>query len=293
MNEVRWERMFPDQLEEAFARSPVVYYPYGMCEPHGPQCAVGLDALKAHAICCAAARQHGGIVAPPDYWHIHDLGFYAAWASRTIGEAPRSRMSSLPPWQHFRNVLYHIRNADRLGFQAAILLTGHYGPNWRDLRRFVDLVQPHVGVRLYGLPDFEANQPGYDGDGGDHAGKVETSLLWALMPDCVDVSRFPQGEELPWAMGPDARRANRRIGERMLEDEVRWLGDKVRQLLAEYAREKPEARLVTYEQAERLWETVLWPAMKDCESMQTSLPSETDPPEGSVWRVNWRVPKLG
>ena len=35
MNEIRWERMFPDQLEEAFARCPVVYYPYGMCEPHG------------------------------------------------------------------------------------------------------------------------------------------------------------------------------------------------------------------------------------------------------------------
>ncbi len=35
----------------------------------------------------------------------------------------------------------------------------------------------HFAMRLYGLPDFEANQPGFDGDGasGDHTGKAETS----------------------------------------------------------------------------------------------------------------------
>ena len=78
--EVRWERMFPDELERAFAQCPVAYFPYGLCEPHGPHNAVGLDALKAHAICCAAAREHGGIVAPPDYWHIHDHGGWAGWS---------------------------------------------------------------------------------------------------------------------------------------------------------------------------------------------------------------------
>ena len=50
--EVRWERMFPDELEAAFDECPVVYFCYGLCEPHGPQNAVGLDALKAHAIAC-------------------------------------------------------------------------------------------------------------------------------------------------------------------------------------------------------------------------------------------------
>jgi creatinine amidohydrolase len=56
--EVRWERMFPDELEAAFAACPVVYFAQGLCEPHGPQNAIGLDALKAHAICCAAARRN-------------------------------------------------------------------------------------------------------------------------------------------------------------------------------------------------------------------------------------------
>src|SRR5581483_7403275 len=91
--------------------------------------------------------------------------------------------------------------ADVLGFHAAIFLTGHYGPNWQDLKTLLEMIQPHVGTRLYGLPDFEANQPGFDNDnksGGDHAGKVETSLLWAVRPECVDVSRIPP----PDAPGP-------------------------------------------------------------------------------------------
>ena len=35
MREVRWERMFPDELEAAFAACPMAYLAYGLCEPHG------------------------------------------------------------------------------------------------------------------------------------------------------------------------------------------------------------------------------------------------------------------
>ena len=47
--------MFPDELEAAFQEFSILYYTYGLCEPHGPQNAVGLDALKAHAVVCKAA----------------------------------------------------------------------------------------------------------------------------------------------------------------------------------------------------------------------------------------------
>lgn len=49
MREVRWERMFPDELEAAFAAHPLVYFAYGLCEPHGPRNTLGLDTLKAPA----------------------------------------------------------------------------------------------------------------------------------------------------------------------------------------------------------------------------------------------------
>ncbi|MBV9850424.1 MAG: creatininase family protein [Armatimonadetes bacterium] len=60
---MRWKRMFLDELEAAFAECPVVYFLQGLCEPHGQHCAVGLDALKAHAVAKRAAREYGGIAA--------------------------------------------------------------------------------------------------------------------------------------------------------------------------------------------------------------------------------------
>lgn len=294
--EVRWERMFPDELEAAFAACPVVYFPYGLCEPHGPQCAVGLDALKAHAIACRAALEHGGIVAPADFWHVHETQGYALWAHRQIGQVPRTWLTAMPPHQHFKNVCYHVRQADALGFKAAIFFTGHYGPNWRDLVELLRLIQPYVGARLYGLPDFEANTPGFDNDGrsgGDHAGKVETSLLWALLPECVDVSRIPPPDEPGphLAMGPNAREADRRVGERMVADEVRYLGAKARELVAEYDRIKPAQRLRTFMEVEQLWDEVVRPALARFATMQSDPACESELPTDSCWYANRLVPK--
>ena len=296
MHQVQWERMFPDELEAAFAACPVVYFPYGLCEPHGPQNAVGLDALKAHGICVAAARSHGGIVAPPDYWHIHEISTYACWAHKNVGTPERTWLSCMPPWQHFKNVLYHLRQADVLGFKAAILVTGHYGPNWQDLKTLLTLVQPYLGVRCYGLPDFEANVPGFANDnksGGDHAGRVETSLLWALEPDCVDYSRLPSADEPGphFAMGPNARESNRLTGERMVADEVRWLGDKASELLAEYDRVQPSVRLRTFAETEALWESVVKPKLPEFLTMQDIREGYEPVPEASPWFANWKVPR--
>jgi creatinine amidohydrolase len=278
----------------------LVYFTYGLCEPHGPHNTLGLDALKAHSIACLAAREYGGIVAPPDYWHIHGFGGYAAWAAQWVGEVPRPWLTCVPPWVHFKNVCYHIRAAEVLGFRAAILLTGHYGPNWEDLKTLVTHLQPYVGTRLYALPDFEANQPGFDNDGqstGDHAGKVETSLLWAVHPECVDVSRQPKPDQVEpidpkehFAMGPDAGEASRQVGERMVADEVRWLGEKGRDLLAEYDRLRPLHTLRTFAEVESVWRDVVEPLLKDFICMQATW-EEDPPPLNSVWRENWQVPQ--
>lgn len=295
MNEVRWERMFSDQLEAAIAACPVAYFAYGLCEPHGPQNTVGLDALKAHAICCRTAQTHGGIVAPPDYWHIHEMGLSASWGSQMIGEA-RPWLTAVPPWIHFKNVCYHMRAADAAGFHAALLVTGHYGPNWEDLKTLLHILQPHLGMRMYGLPDFEANHPGFDRDGktgGDHAGKVETSLLWALEPECVDASRFPP-EDAPgphFAMGETAREADRRVGERMVDDEVRWLGEKADELLRDYEQHAPSSRTpLSFEAIEQIWAQHVLPAFPDFKSMQYL--DRPPPPKDSRWQGNYIIPDI-
>jgi creatinine amidohydrolase len=295
MKNVQWELMFPDELEQAFLETPVVYFTYGLCEPHGPHNALGLDELKAHAIAVRAAQQHGGIVAPPDYWHIHEIGGYAIWAEAEVGRPPRTWLTAMPPWQHFKNICYHIRSADALGFKAAILLTGHYGPNYADLGELVRLVQPFVGTRLYSLPEFESNYKGFSGDGkqtGDHAGKVETSLLWALRPECVDVSRIPavyrRGEQ--FAMGRNAGEANRQVGERRVADEVEWLGNKARELLAAYERLLPAHTFTTFETVERVWADVVAPRLPAFATMQEKWDGANDLPADSPWAANKPVP---
>ncbi|MCB1487374.1 MAG: creatininase family protein [Bauldia sp.] len=295
-DEVRWERMFPDQLERRFADWPVLYQTYGLCEPHGPQNAVGLDALKAHAIACLTARRHGGIVAPPDYGHIHEIGDYAIWALDMIGEVKRDWLSAVPPWHHFRTVCWHLRIADRLGFKAVVLITGHYGVNYRDLKTLLDLAQPYVGARLYSLADFEADTAGFDGDGnihGDHAGRIETSQLWALEPAAVDISRLPP-KDAPgphFAMGPDAYEANRLAGQAMVERQVAFLAATATELVAEFDRLSPTTRLSSFADVEAMWAEAVAPTLPDFLSMQRD-PHGTGiaVPETSRWAVNWTPP---
>ena len=97
--------MFLDQLELAFAECPVVYFTYGLCEPHGPHNGLGLDELKAHAIACATAHAHGGIVAPPDYWHIHEVGGYGNWAHHNVRRAASQLADQYAPLAAFQKRL--------------------------------------------------------------------------------------------------------------------------------------------------------------------------------------------
>jgi creatinine amidohydrolase len=288
--EVRWERMLPHQLEAAFAACPVVYFAYGLCEPHGPQNALGLDALKAHGLLVRTAREHGGIVAPPDYWHVHELGGYALWGEREIGDA-RPWLTAVPPWVHFKNVCYHVRAAEALGFHAAILLTGHYGPNHQDLQALAAWLQPWTRLRLRGLADFTVNRPGFPGDGadGDHAGKVETSQLWALEPACVEMERIPAAPELPlFGMGRDAAAADLDAGRRMVTAQVAGLGALAHELLAAYDPARP-SRLRTFADVVRFWATVVRPALPGFKSMRSSWYDKPAPDPASRWRENWPV----
>ncbi|HTL51434.1 MAG TPA: creatininase family protein [Planctomycetota bacterium] len=287
--EVRWERMFPDQLEAAFVAKPLVWFAYGLCEPHGPQNTLGLDALKAHALCVRAAEAHGGIVAPPDYWHIHEIGHYAVWAHANVGEG-RTWLSCVPPWVHFKNVLYHLRMAEVHGFHAAVLVTGHYGPNYRDLKKLVEYWQPHFALKFYGLPDFEANL----NQQADHAGYVETSQLWALEPACVDITRLPQppAPKPNFATGGDAYKANRRDGEKMIAYQVDWLGKKAAELLGAYSPSAGTRKPKSYADVEALWAKTQADLLPKLESMQELLGKDEPVPEISRWHLNFHVPKL-
>jgi hypothetical protein len=89
-------------------------------------------------------------------------------------------------------------------------------------------------------------------------------------------------------MGEDARQADRRVGERMVEDEVRWIGAKAAELLAEYERLQPAHTFRTFDDVERVWREVVVPHLPSFASMQLLWDEDPAPPEGSVWREGWR-----
>ena len=125
-----------------------------------------------------------------------------------------------------KNICYHIRAVDALGFHGAILFSGHSGPHHLDVPILLDIMQVHVGVRLYSTMSVSTGVSRFDdnkGQGG-HAGRGETLALWAVAPDCVDMSRMLEKDDdhrsPHFAMGDYNELSSRRAGEMMVVDIV-------------------------------------------------------------------------
>lgn len=241
---VRWEELLPHQFLEARDRCPVCYMAYGLAEPHGAYNALGLDWLKAYALVESAARQYGGIVAPPFAWHIHEKpefhgdGNGPGWL-RGVG-VRQPLCSSIPADLFYRTALYQIRAMDARGFHAAILVTGHYGGPERILRKLCEYYLRRTGspIRLYAIADWECIDKTLPYH-GDHAGVCETSQLMALRPGLTDLKHQACNAELGerYAAGVDFSKGplpTEEIGKTIVESQIRNLGAAAKRLLSEH-----------------------------------------------------------
>lgn len=174
--------MLPEEFDRAMASLPVCFLPLGTVEWHGFHNALGLDSIKAHALCIEAARKaEGGVVHPPLYGGMGGLD-----------EPATVKMESeitwdnhlLRPWLEKLCTEFH-----RLGFKAVIMLTGHYGHNQQIVvRETAARMTERLQIPVLGTPEYWlALDAGYH---GDHAGIGETSLLWHLHPDLVAIDRI-------------------------------------------------------------------------------------------------------
>ena len=221
------------------------------------------------------------------------FGIYGAWAHPRIGQA-RPWVTAVPPWVFLKNLCYHIRSVDTLRFHATILFSGHSGPHRLDVPRVLDVLQPHISTRLYAIMGAGTRESRFKDDKGTggHAGRGETSMLWAVAPDCVDLSRVP-APDAPgphFAMGDYVSESDRRAGEQMTADAVAHLGAKVKELLEEHASLKPTHAPLTFDDVEAIWEKEIRPQLKDFASMQDGPDA---PPQDSRWHKNWHVPDRG
>lgn len=251
---VIWQEMFKDEFETAVAARPVCYLSYGLSEPHGLQNAMGLDGLKAYALVQCAAAAHGGVVAPPVWWHVHETPLGLDWLSRQ--NAPHPYLTCIPPEIFLHQLVYQLRAAEAAGFRCAICVTGHYGGIEVDMKQVCHIYSSHRPLRAVALADWEAIR--YKDYRGDHAGRCETSQLWALRPELVDITRIPAEpfEGVVFASPHAARNSSRREGEAIVASQVAFF-ERLSDELLRQAEDQPPGERIPGEQAEEIWQEIL------------------------------------
>jgi len=179
--EVRLEFLRPNQITEAQTACPTIFQPLGTIEWHGVHNVVGVDAVKAEALCIRAARKGGGLVAPTLYGGVGGMD-----EPHTFVMEPENSVFSnlLRPWLE-----QLCREMARDGFRAIIILTGHYGAAQQIVVRETAVrMSRALGIPVLGTPEYilamDANYT------GDHGAWGETSLMMHLYPDTVDLSRL-------------------------------------------------------------------------------------------------------
>lgn len=278
---VRWTELFKKEFGERIRRCPVVYLPLGLCEPHGHIATLGLDLLKAEYLCEEAARRWGGIVAPSQGYHVHEVGFHAPWLADVLGEE-NACMTSIPTAPLLHLFLYQLRAIHNTGFRKTIVISGHAGGNQQDFRLAADAFMQHSDMLVDVYTDPELTAGAYP---GDHAGKYEISQLLYLRPDCVDLSRIGEWDhgdnQTRFAQGEDAGAANASYGQQIIESCLsgihRLLADTPTLMSGPAQRE-----LMPYRIVEQAWQKTL--AASPHWSTASLRPGQSPADEGSKWK---------
>lgn len=174
--QVQYELMRGRQAMASIQAYPVGYLPIGCLERHGDHLPMGLDIIKAHGVCCIAAKAIGGVVFPPHYYSgIH--GFSTKELEKYTGEWGNV-YTDITAKAHLVDV---IRQFETLGIRVLVLYTGHYPQCQVDL--VLQVAKEFEGSSLSVIPFWEREIMD-----GDHAGIVETSFMLYLDRDLVDMT---------------------------------------------------------------------------------------------------------
>ena len=251
MEKVRYAEMLPHEIVKRRSRFPAAFIGLGGLEWHSEHLAVGNDALKAERLCELAAQASGGF-AMPTLWYgePRTVGLMEAnhnqdgaitermrlpkekFTTKHFGRSPARQIAA------YQNLIHHVLvQMNTLGMKAVCLVSGHYPlKRWADpaLARF-HRAGRFRGTRAYCGIEFQYLLPHNQTQaGGDHAGHWETSYLWYLRPDCVDMSVYQGRPEAPLigVMGQDPRRlASVELGRRACIAIVRGMVAKATELI--------------------------------------------------------------
>ena len=247
MEKVRYEEMLPHEIVARRKRFPAAFMGLGGLEWHSEHMAVGNDALKAEKLCELAASRSGGF-AFPTLWYgeprvaalmevNHDpdgaikrlMGFEADKFSETyFGKTASEQV------QFYQALLYHVLvQMNTLEMKAVCFVCGHYpiydwaAPVVEQFNAAFPYTRAFAGIEFHYPPASEFV-------GGDHAAEWETSYLWYLRPDCVDMSIYlgRETDSLVGIMGDDPRQtASVEIGRKACDLIVEGMARKAKELI--------------------------------------------------------------
>jgi len=234
---VDYEVLLPHEFETRLAQRPVAYLPFGTLEWHGLHNAFGADSIQAGGLFRLAARRFGGIVLPP-IWLGPDritgqkngpdlMGMDTADTTTPCRKLPGS-MYWIPKGLFMMLIEAILSQAERAGFKC-IVADGH-GPSRWAWGEMADSWEKQFNLKLVSAQrDF----PGEWRTQMDHAGRNETSIMMALTPELVDLSKlskdraeWPQGVE----KGEDPRDSTPEFGEELIEATLSLIGAKLDEL---------------------------------------------------------------
>jgi creatinine amidohydrolase len=247
---VRWAELKPEEFLRRIEERPLAYLPMGMVEPHGHAVAFGLDQIKAEYLCDEAAARFGGIVAPPQTYHIHETGFHGTWLEEVVGEV-NPRLGGMPPDVVMRSLLFQLRVCANAGFRAVMVVSGQNGAQG-DLRLVADAFMEIVDVPVVVRSDPELVRDTFP---GDHAGRYEVSQLLYIRPDLVDMTRLDRVATDPlgrFAQNPDADEATAAYGEQIIETQIVRIG----QLADQAGLGAADLPFLTFDDVEPAWAAV-------------------------------------
>jgi len=180
------ELLRPREIRTALDVCSLVWLPLGAIEWHGEHLPVGSDALIAHGLCLAAAREVGGLVLPPLHFGIGgEHGEYPWSFLMTGGQEIEALLAQTA------------RRLSAMEVERFVVLSGHFAREQLDtIDRFAETwnaagARPRItATSIDRCPDMQLSP--------DHAGAFETALLSAIRPETVAIGRLP-----PVAVAPD------------------------------------------------------------------------------------------
>lgn len=236
------DKIFPREVARAQKENMPLVIAGGTVEYHGPQCSYGCDTLVAQGLIEKLAEKKEMIIAPaisysPSSYAVGDD------KSGTVHVEERA----------FENYVYYVfKSLLSAGFRNIYVVIHHQFEQESEMpmtlcyrmaakRATMEYLEKTLGQGWWGSENYAnyyeqlegANNPFnwikviptmskevQNATGYDHAGEFECSILMALYPECVDLTRL--NEKKHWFTASSAK-ANKELGDKMVDLSLKYL----------------------------------------------------------------------